>query len=209
VSLSYALLGFAEERPRYPYAMKQAFEGVFGDFWPLNYGQVHQTLEALTKKNLLAKSPDPQDPSRNIYAITAAGSAELAAWRAEVGKVKVRPLRDDIFLRLHMYAAGGHEDDAFRETLHEYRIEHAKHLRKLTLERSIQDRTPVGTGLPVERLLIEAAVEHAEADVRWLDRVALALDGDIDFEAEAGERVRLEEASGRAARGSSSDSAAG
>jgi len=193
VAISHALLSLAKEAPRHPYAMKQAFEERFGSWWPLNYGQVHQTLDALVRKGQLERDVDPADSSRKVYRITEAGEAELAAWRESVPEVKVRPLRDDFLLRLQ--EQGEHPDAPFRTLVEAHRLAYTKHLRALADERSVQDHTPVPTDrIPVERLMLELAIEHVEADARWFDRVRDALDDDIDFAKEAAERIRQEEA---------------
>lgn len=192
MAISHALLSLAKETPRHPYAMKTAFEDRFGSWWPLNYGQVHQTLDALVRKGQLERETDPEDESRRVYRITEAGEAELDAWRASVPAVKVRPLRDDFLLRLQ--EQGEHPDAPFRALVEAHRLAYTKHLRSLADERSAQDHTPVPTDrIPVERLLIELAIEHVEADARWFDRVRDALDDEIDFAREAAERIREEE----------------
>lgn len=186
----------ARENPRHPYAMKQAFEDRFGSWWPLNYGQVHQTLDALVRKGQLVRETDPADASRNVYRITVEGEDELERWRSSVDEVRIRPLRDDFLLRLQ--EQGQHPDEVFRELVEAHRLAYSKHLRSLADERSAQDRTPVPTDrIPVERLLIELAIEHVEADARWFDRVRDALDDGVDFAHEAAERLREEEEGGR------------
>lgn len=192
MALSHALLSLAKAQPRHPYAMKQAFEESFGKWWPLNYGQVHQTLDALVRKGQLTREADPDDDTRKLYRITAAGEAELQEWRQSVPDVKIRPLRDDFLLRLQ--EQGEHPDEPFRALVEAHRLAYSKHLRALADDRSAQDHTPVPTDrIPVERLLLELAIEHVEADARWFDRVRAALDDDIDFAHEAAERIRLEE----------------
>ncbi|MFN8103306.1 MAG: PadR family transcriptional regulator [Acidimicrobiia bacterium] len=192
MAISHALLSLAKEKPRHPYALKQAFEDRFGSWWPLNYGQVHQTLDALVRKGQLERSIDSADPARKLYSVTAAGDAELQRWRESVPEVKIRPLRDDFLLRLQ--EQGEHPDEPFRALVEAHRLAYSKHLRALADKRSAQDRSPVPSDrVPVERLLLELAIEHVDADARWFDRVRDALDHDIDFAHEAAERIREEE----------------
>lgn len=199
MAISHALLSLAKAQPRHPYAMKQAFEETFGSWWPLNYGQVHQTLDTLVRKGQLVRETDPEDESRKLYRITAAGEAELEQWHASVPDVRIRPLRDDFLLRLQ--DQGEHPDVPFRALVEAHRLAYSKHLRALADDRSAQDRTPVPTDrVPVERLMLELAIEHIEADARWFDRVRAALDNDIDFAHEAAERIRQEEEARRRER---------
>jgi DNA-binding PadR family transcriptional regulator len=165
--LSHALLALAKEHPRYPYAIKTAFEEVFGDFWPLNYGQVHQSLEALTHKGLLRVRPDPEDNARRVYEITAAGEAELAAWLRSVD-VKIRPLRDDLYLRIYLQQRDPDVD--LLPIVEEHRLAYARHLRTLTRKRAAHHGDDPASA-SVEQLLLDAAIEHTEAEIRWLDRV--------------------------------------
>lgn len=175
MSLSHALLALAKEQPRYPYAMKSAFEEVFGDFWPLNYGQVHQSLESLYKKGMLSVDLDPIKPERKLYSITPQGEKELDTWSRE-GSVKIRPLRDEIYLRLYLL---GHEPThQLVDLFEEYRLAYAKQLRMLMRRRAIllQNEQPEERAVPIQRLLIDAAIEHTEAEVRWLDSVREAFE---------------------------------
>lgn len=206
MAISHALLSLAKEQPRHPYALKQAFEDRFGSWWPLNYGQVHQTLDALVRKGQLERSTEPGDSTRKVYAITEAGEEELRHWRESVPAVRIRPLRDDFLLRLQ--EQGGHPDESLRALVEAHRLAYSKHLRALADQRSAQDHTPVPTDrVPVERLLLELAIEHVDADARWFDRVRDALDDDIDFAREAAERIREEEEQARRLAATAGDGA--
>lgn len=174
MALNHALLALSAEKPRYPYAMKAAFEEVFGEFWPLNYGQVHQSLETMRKKGLLTVQPDPDDASRKLYAITPEGEAELARWEAEGADVKVRALRDDLYLRLWLLGRdAGTPPEHLLGLVEDHRLAWARQLRRLVAQREEASAAadPNDTALPTEILLVEAAIEHADAEIRWLDRV--------------------------------------
>jgi DNA-binding PadR family transcriptional regulator len=160
--LKYALLGLLFQEPRHGYDLKAAFEGLLSDTWPLNIGQVYTTLARLERDGLVQSKVVPQDllPDRKVYELTEAGKEELQAWLAEptVGSIR---LKDEFFIKLLIHQLVGPE--GVLDLIWKQRQVYMQTLAQLT---SIQADPSQD---PATRLLIEGAIFHVEADLKWLD----------------------------------------
>lgn len=159
-----ALLALLANAPAHGYELKLALESTFGDAWPpTNIGQIYTTLGRLERDGFVTGDVVAQNgrPDKKIYAITEAGRDELLRWLND--QEQGPRLRDDLFMRLILarsivsedeaYAIIARQRTAFLKTIREY--EH------LLMEQA--------TTSPGATLLIEAALLHLEADLRWLD----------------------------------------
>jgi DNA-binding PadR family transcriptional regulator len=81
MSLNHILLGFLQE-PCSGYELKTMFDRSINYFWPAELSQIYRTLKRLEQDGLLRSRAEPSDkgPDRRVYALTAAGRGELAAW---------------------------------------------------------------------------------------------------------------------------------
>lgn len=181
------LLALLDDGPRYGYQLKTRFEGATGRVWPLNVGQVYTTLDRLERDgmiNVTLLDPDdtgaqadqrgPEPPgaeqrgaeqrgsAQKSYALTDAGREELGAWWRAVPADEPPP-RDELMLKVLLA------------------IEHdpATALDVVTTQRTAllgllqqHRRRSAGAGAQptlAERLVADALVVRAEADLRWLD----------------------------------------
>ncbi|MBX3085153.1 MAG: helix-turn-helix transcriptional regulator [Anaerolineae bacterium] len=183
MSVKHALLGILARSPGHGYELKRAFEEKLGEFWPLNFGQIYTTLDRLEADGLVAHDPVAQHdkPDKKVYHITEAGIAEFNQWRTDEFKVEPRVLRDELFLRLAFMDAD--EIDAVLVTMQrqqnvylsqmmqltdrKYQIEQQakKALQKTTIS---SERREIEHNKMIQMALIDAALFHAEADIRWL-----------------------------------------
>jgi len=74
-----SLLAILDQGPCYGYQLRAEFERRTGGSWPLNVGQIYQTLERLERDGLVAKS-DAASEGRAYYEITDAGREAVASW---------------------------------------------------------------------------------------------------------------------------------
>lgn len=162
--MRHALLALLADAPAHGYELKQALETTFGDAWPpTNIGQIYTTLGRLERDGLVTSAVVQQDgrPDKKMYVITEAGRAELRRWLTEPEKSP--RLRDDLFTRVILAQATSGDADAlaiiarqrarFLQTMRDY-------------EMLLLEQDPASPGAT---LLIEAALLHLEADLRWLD----------------------------------------
>jgi DNA-binding PadR family transcriptional regulator len=172
MSVRNAILGLLACQPRHGYELHDAFEAMVGgeQNWDLKPAQVYTTLTRLEKQGLIIENGVAQDggPEKYIYAVTEQGLAELQAWFAE--PVLSNRRRDEFFLKL-MLSLVVQEGDP-RKLLYVQRAALYKELHALTAQRSrVNPKTELAY-----ILLLDQAVMHLEADLRWLDMVEARLD---------------------------------
>lgn len=158
------LLALLAEGPRHGYQLKTEFESATGGVWPLNVGQVYTTLDRLERDGLVVVSTEHAAPGQKTYAITVAGTQALGAWWEAVPSDDPPP-RDELMLKVMMAIDGGP----------------AHALRVITRQRTVllgllqvkrrERRAAAGAGgeAMAARLVTEALLARAEADLRWLD----------------------------------------
>ena len=152
------LLALLDERPRHGYQLKTSFEAATGGVWPLNVGQVYQTLDRLERDGLVES--DERDGQRS-YALTADGVAVLGAWwDADPGDEP--PRRDELMLKVLLAASQGRD-----HALLVIAAQRDAVMTQLQLRRRGIDRKPPET--VAQAMVADALVVRAEADLRWLD----------------------------------------
>jgi DNA-binding PadR family transcriptional regulator len=151
------LLSLLELGPRYGYQLKTEFEAVTGGVWTLNVGQVYTTLDRLERDGLVTVS---ESDGQKSYVLTAAGREQVGAWWQAI-PAEDPPPRDELMLKVLMAIERGRE--------------HA--LSVITRQRTalfalLQRHRRLSTDTPsslAARLVADALVVRAEADLRWLD----------------------------------------
>jgi DNA-binding PadR family transcriptional regulator len=167
VSVKYALLGILSEKERHGYDLKSAFDERVGEFWSLNYGQIYSTLDRLEREGMVEWREQAQEkrPDRKIYRVTAKGRRELETWLARP-VARARALRDELFIKLLFLGRGGAEQ--VLDLIQKQKQVYLAHMKRLTQRKfELSKRSDRGE-LLITELLIDAALFHAEADVRWL-----------------------------------------
>ncbi len=156
------LLALLDEGPRYGYQLKTEFEGATGGVWPLNVGQVYTTLDRLERDGLVATA---EHDGQRSYEITAAGREELGAWWEAV-PVDDPPPRDELMLKVLMAIEHGP-----KHALDVLTRQRTALLTLLQLRRRDSRDKPARNGESelAHRLVADALVVRAEADLRWLD----------------------------------------
>ncbi|MCA9939359.1 MAG: PadR family transcriptional regulator [Anaerolineales bacterium] len=172
MSVRNAILGLLAHRPRHGYELHDAFEAMVGgvENWDLKPAQVYTTLARLEKKGLVVEDSVEQagGPEKHIYTVTDAGMAELRAWFSE--PVTSDRRRDEFFLKLMLSVAITEGDP--RRLIYVQRASLYKELHAITAQRSrVDPRSELAYVL-----LLDQAVMHLEADLRWLEMVEARLD---------------------------------
>lgn len=168
MSVKYGLLGVLAKEPLHGYELKTAFEERAGGFWNINYGQIYSTLDRLTRDGLVEAETEATDAGRErkVYSITKRGAAELRRWLMQPVERR-RPLRDELFVKLALLDPG--EPDPILRLLEDQRQFYLSQMAQLTREKLKLQSEPDGGDRLMTDLLIDAALFHAEADLRWLD----------------------------------------
>jgi DNA-binding PadR family transcriptional regulator len=155
------LLALLHAGPRHGYQLKTEFEHATGGVWPLNVGQVYTTLERLERDGLV----DTADrDGQKTYRITVDGTAALGAWWETV-PADDPPPRDELMLKVLMGIERGHAH-ALEVLTHQ----RSALLAMLQARRRDAKAAPPGRGEALAaRLVLDALMVRAEADLRWLD----------------------------------------
>ena len=165
MSVQHAILGIMEAAPRHGYDLKRSYDTLFAEMRPLRFGQIYATLSRLERDGLveLAETTAGQGPDRKTYSITADGVTDLEHWYREPEPAQ-SPIDSALFLKVTLALLSGrdaaHIIDAQRD-------EHTQRMRELTKAKSDADEH--------ERALLDYALFHLEADLRWMDHTAQRL----------------------------------
>ncbi len=166
------LLALLAEGTAHGYELKHAVEQTFGDAWPpLNIGQIYTTLGRLERDGLVVSSHVQQAgrPDKRVYELTDAGRDEVRRWLEE--PVTGPRLKDEFFTKLVLarlpgVAALNCGTDP-RTLIARQRRDYLQSLRDLNgllLRQQLHDENQTSAAL-----LIEGAIFHLEADLKWLD----------------------------------------
>lgn len=174
MSVRQNLLAILDQGPCYGYQLRAEFGRRTGSAWPLNVGQIYNTLDRLERDGLVSKA-DVDDQGHVYWQITDAGRAEVHDWLRH----PVEPsARDELAIKLAVAATlPGLDVDEVIET---QRRASAARLAELQTTAATEPDTAEDLA---RMLVVDALTAAAEAEVRWLDRVAerLAQHPDREF----------------------------
>jgi DNA-binding PadR family transcriptional regulator len=173
MSVRYAILGLLAQKPRHGYELRAAFAAVVGGDanWEVKPAQIYTTLERLEEAGQVERSSDlgeGDEPSRRVYAITRSGHAALKKWFAQ--GVSPDHQRDEFFVKLMTALVSGEGKlDRIIQTqrAHLFQDLHAA----TSLRDSYNPRKEMA-----QILLLDKAVMHLEADLRWLDMAEMRVE---------------------------------
>ncbi|MCH8614243.1 PadR family transcriptional regulator [Arsenicicoccus dermatophilus] len=162
MSIRQGMLALLAERPRYGAQLRSEFEERTGGTWPLNVGQVYQTLARLERDGLVEQQGEDAE-GRTTYALTHAGRAEIARWWTQPVDREATP-RSELAIKL-----------ALAVTLPGVDVVQVVQTQRTATMRALHELTRAKTTVPPEdlaRLLIlEHQVYAVESEARWLDHV--------------------------------------
>ena len=161
MNANYTLLGFLANGSNYGYELKKLYDGYFGRDKPILAGQIYSTLSRLKRDDYVTEVPGEDEqaggPGRVRYAITPRGRELLQTW-IEPPEAPSPTLQARLYIKTVLALLK--DGDAARY-LDNQRQAHIQRMRELTNQRR-------ESGLP-SMLLIDHALFHLEADLRWID----------------------------------------
>ncbi len=169
MSVRHTLLGLLAKEPRYGYELRASFMALAGgeEAWEVKPAQIYTTLNRMVEAGLVEKVSADGD-EKDFYRIAPAGQAELEKWLGE-GALS-DPQQDAFFLKL-MLSLELPEVDAARL------IQTQRGTLYQELHRITTLRTTLDPHIELARiLLMDKAIMHLEADLRWLDMIESRLD---------------------------------
>lgn len=161
MSVRNAMLALLQSGPKYGYQLKTEFEATTGGVWPLNIGQVYQTLSRLERDGLVEPAGSTQE-GHQTYRITTAGRDEVAGWFTEPVD-RSTPARDELAVKV-MLALCGLADDVGK-VLQRQRNAAIRTLQEYTRLKAQADNSADLAWL----MVLDSMILKAEAEVRWLD----------------------------------------
>ncbi len=164
MSVKHTLLALLYQQPMHGYELGKHLNLVLSAEWDVKPGQIASTLSRLKEANLVDCEIEPTDdaPDRKVYCITDAGRKELESWYLNP-EVRDYRLGDAFYVKLVLSLIGGPVRP--EQVLMTQRRELYQQLHEATeLSRQANPRTQ----LPW-LLLLESAIMHLEADLRWIE----------------------------------------
>lgn len=169
MTIKNSLLAILAQEPTHGYGLKSTFERSTLGTWPLNVGQVYQTLSRLERDGLVEGVPT-DDSARQTWKITPGGRSALEGWYGEPVS-QDPPVRDELAIKVLLAIAADQVD--VTDILQTQRTATMHRLQELTLHKRKADPA---AELPWI-LLLDAMILKAEAEVKWLDLCEARLSG--------------------------------
>ncbi len=164
MSVKHTLLALLYQHPMHGYELGKQLNRVVNAEWDVKPGQIASTLSRLKDANLVDYEVEETSdaPDRKVYFITDEGRGELERWYL-TPEVREYRLGDAFYIKLVLSLVGGPVSP--EQVLIAQRRELYQQLHQATeLTRQADPRTQ----LPWI-LLLESAIMHLEADLRWIE----------------------------------------
>ncbi|MFJ4044850.1 PadR family transcriptional regulator [Microbacterium sp. NPDC089987] len=166
MSVRQSLLAILDQGPCYGYQLRAEFDRRTGSTWPLNVGQIYNTLERLERDGLVARGA--VDEHGHVYwQITPAGRAEVRTW-LDCPVERGHGTRDELAIKLAVAATLPGVDVV--SVIQHQRTASLAQLERLNRTR----RAGMNADGPEElarTLVVDSMIFAAEAEVSWLDHV--------------------------------------
>jgi len=165
VSVRQSLLAILDQGPCYGYQLRAEFDRRTGSTWPLNVGQIYNTLDRLERDGLVAKG-ETDEQGHVYWRITDAGTAVVRDW---LGSAVERSggTRDELAIKLAVAATlPGVDVSTVIQTQRRASLAQLQELHRA----KYAGADPDGPEELAWSLVVDSMIFAAEAEVRWLDR---------------------------------------
>ncbi|MEZ4671998.1 MAG: PadR family transcriptional regulator [Anaerolineae bacterium] len=164
MSVKHALLALLYQHSMHGYELGKQLNRVVSAEWDVKPGQIASTLARLHEAKLVDFDVEETSdaPDRKVYFITDDGRQELESWY-RTSEVREYRLGDTFYIKLVLSLVGGPVSP--EEVLMTQRRELYQQLHQAT---EMSREADPATQLPWI-LLLESAIMHLEADLRWIE----------------------------------------
>jgi DNA-binding PadR family transcriptional regulator len=191
VSVRQSLLAILDQGPCYGYQLRTEFDRRTGSTWPINVGQIYNTLDRLERDKLVSKT---DGEGQTYFQITDAGRTEVTNWLGSP-VVRAGTSRDELAIKLAIAVTLPGVDIA--TVIQVQRTSTLQTLQELTRTKNATD-DPESSEELAWLLVIDSMIFAAEAELRWLDHsetrlaraVAAGVAGPIPLNTELPKRGR-------------------
>ncbi len=166
MSIKSSLLALLAEQSSSASQLQQRFLALTEEVWPLNMGQVTQTLARLERDGFVEPAGQVTGPTGRVaetYRLTDAGHASAESWWS-TPVLRAKTERDELVIKVCLAAA--RRDVDLLSLLDRQRRATLRELRDLN-----RTTRELGSTRTAERLQLERRIYDLEAEARWLDRV--------------------------------------
>ncbi|MDQ0613276.1 DNA-binding PadR family transcriptional regulator [Microbacterium sp. W4I4] len=164
MSVRQSLLAILDQGPCYGYQLRSEFDRRTGSTWPLNVGQIYNTLERLERDGLVEKG-EVNEQGHVYYEITDVGSAEVRDW-LDSPVQRGGGTRDELAIKLAVAATlPGVDVSAVIQNQRRASLAQLQELNRA----KYAGADPDGPEELAWSLVIDSMIFAAEAEVRWLD----------------------------------------
>ncbi|WP_150309019.1 PadR family transcriptional regulator [Planctomonas psychrotolerans] len=174
MSVRSSLLAILDQGPCYGYQLRAEFDRRTGGTWPLNVGQIYNTLDRLERDGLVVKG-DSDAEGHVYYEITPSGSADVAEWLSRPVIASSVP-RDELAIKIALAATLPGVDlatvlsDQLAASVDRFEaLAAARGDSAPDTEAHADGDDPAGMA---KALVLDSVLLHAEAEVRWLELAA-------------------------------------
>ncbi len=162
MNAQYVLLSFLANESNYGYELKKKYDSYFGKDKPILPGQIYSSLARLKRDNKIKEVSDTSNsgssgPDRIRYEITALGKEQLRRWLTSPEEPAPQ-LQATMYVKTVLAIL---MDGDAAPYLDNQRYAHIQKMRSLTNERRNSNLS--------DMLLIDHALYHLEADLRWIE----------------------------------------
>lgn len=164
MSVRQSLLAILDQGPCYGYQLRTEFDRRTGSTWPLNVGQIYNTLDRLERDGLVEKG-DVDDQGHVYWQITDAGSLEVHEWLASPVE-RSTGTRDELAIKLAVAATL--PGVVVADVIQTQRRSSLSQLQELHRAK-YAGANPEGPEELAWSLVVDSMIFAAEAEVRWLD----------------------------------------
>lgn len=170
MDLQHAILGLLSLQPMSGYDLGRAFAGSVAHFWHADRSQIYRTLARLEERGAIETETISQDgrPDRKLHSPTAAGEAELREWLDS--PLEPEQSKEPFLARLFFAEQLG--ADGVARLLEERRAQAEETLERL----SAIEIQGSGLGHELRVATRQNGVQHARAEIAWLDELRDRLD---------------------------------
>lgn len=163
MSVRQSLLAILDQGPCYGYQLRAEFDRRTGSTWPLNVGQIYNTLDRLERDGLVAKG-DVDEHGHVYWRITDAGRASVRDWLASPVE-RPQGTRDELAIKLAVAATLPGVDAG--EVIRAQRAASVRQLEELRAATYPGADADGPEGLAWS-LLVESRAFAVEAELQWL-----------------------------------------
>jgi DNA-binding PadR family transcriptional regulator len=164
MSVRQSLLAILDQGPCYGYQLRAEFDRRTGSTWPLNVGQIYNTLDRLERDGLVEKG-EVDEQGHVYWQITEAGSTDVRTWLTSPVE-RTQGTRDELAIKLAVASTLPGVD--VTEVIQTQRHASLKQLQTLNRAK-YAGANPDGPEELAWSLVVDSMIFAAEAEVRWLD----------------------------------------